>query len=109
MAQEYTDGDYRVIEHDSGVVERVLIAPVAPPQGVMEVSAAQALTALDEAGYLVGLLAWVDTLPAVRKLQFERIQGFRRDSAFLNEGAAALGLTEEQVDALFAAASVVEI
>lgn len=108
--RDYIENGYRVIEHDDGTVERILDAPVSVPVfAVEEVPVAHALTVIDQAGRLDELLAWVETLPTIKKIQFQRIQTFRSDSPLLLEGAAALSLSQEEVVQLFAAAKAVEI
>lgn len=110
MAQDYTDGDYRVIEHDSGAVERVLIVPEAPRViAAPSVTAAQAITAIANAGLLGALLAWVETLTPLERMQFERVQTFDLTSPLLNAGVAALGITEQEKLALFEQARQVVI
>lgn len=107
---EYVDGDYRVVVHESGAVERILMGPSAPVDLVPpEVTAAQAITAIANAGRLGDLMAWVETLPPLERVQFERVQTFSLNSPLLNAGAAALGITEEEKAALFEAARHVVI
>lgn len=102
--------EYRVVEHPSGAVERILVGPpadAAPP--IPSVTAAQAITAIAAAGYLDDLLAWVSTLSPLERIQFERVQTFDLSSPLLNAGVAALGITEEEKLALFEQARQVVI
>lgn len=102
--------EYRVVEHPSGAVERVLIGPQAPDVlAAPSVTAAQAITAIANAGRLNALLAWVETLTPLERMQFERVQTFDLSSPLLNAGVAALGISEEEKLALFEQARQVVI
>lgn len=50
--REYIDGDFRVIEHDSGAVERLLVTTAPAPLGPQSVTRFQARAALHHAGLL---------------------------------------------------------
>lgn len=92
--------------------ELVAPPPDAPPPAPFvpeEVSPYQARVALLQAG----LLSQVDTIVNASgndalKIAWEYANAFYRHSAFISSLAPALGLTEEQVDQLFIAASQVE-
>lgn len=104
------DYEYRVVEHPSGAIERVLIGPSADVEHpAPSVTAAQAITAIAAAGLLDELLAWVETLTPLERIQFERVQTFDLTSPLLNAGVAALGISEAEKLALFEAARQVVI
>lgn len=93
----------------------VFSAPPAPPPPApavpQSVTPVQAFTALDQAGKLVPLLAYLDapdTPPLVRAVALGATE-WRRDSLMLMTVAIVLGLTPEQVDALFVTASGVSL
>ena len=84
-----------------------------PPAQVVPttVTAVQAFTALDQAGHLAKLLAYLDapdTPPLVRAVVMGAIE-WQRDSLLLMAVAIVLGLTPEQVDDLFSAAALIEV
>lgn len=110
MASEHIDGMYRVVTHENGVVERLLITePVVEPDPPLSLSSARALIALEQAGLLDDLEAWIATQPRTTQIAFERAQEFRSDSPLLVAGATALGLTEGQLRALFVSGKAVVI
>jgi len=83
------------------VVEAV---PVVVPEEVD--SLAFELT-LHNLGLHAAVLAYVETLPPVEQIYWRRLPTMRRDSALIEAGRVALGLTSAQVDALFVAAGQV--
>jgi len=83
------------------VVEAV---PVVVPEEVD--SLAFELT-LHNLGLHAAVLAYVETLPPVEQIYWRRRPTMRRDSALIEAGRVALGLTSAQVDALFVAAGQV--
>ena len=89
--------------------------PVAPPVPVPEsVTRAQGKAALITAGLWQGVLAFVAAIPdpterALAEVALHDTQQWRRDSPFFNTAATALGLTGDQLDALFLAASKIEL
>lgn len=93
----------------------VFSAPPAPPPPApavpQSVTPAQAFTALDQAGKLGPLLAYIDapdTPPLVRAVALGATE-WRRDSLMLMTVAIVLGLTPAQVDDLFIAAALIEV
>lgn len=93
-------------EFAAGEWRQTWVVTPAPVQGVPEEvdSLAFELT-LHNLGIHAAVLAYVDTLPAVEQIYWHRRPTMRRDSAMIEAGRIALGLTTEQVDALFVAAS----
>lgn len=90
-------------------LERARLARV--PQMV---SRAQVKVALIQAGLWAQVLAFVAAIPdpverAVAEVTLHDMQEWRRDSAFLAQAGAALGLTAEQLDDLFVAAAQVTL
>ena len=107
---------------DIGWVMRdgTLVPPVhepsqpAPPVVPQSVSRAQGKAALIQAGYWQGVMAFVaaiedETQRALAEVALNDTQEWRRDSPFLNAAAAALGLSTEQLDALFVAAREIQL
>lgn len=85
-------------------------APVAPAS----VTNAQGSAALIVAGLWTPVLQYVESIadPAQRALAevaLHKTTEWRRDSPFLNSAASALGMTAEQLDALFIAASEIAL
>lgn len=63
---------------------------------------------LIQAGMIDAVLAYVATQSAVVQAHWRRQTNWRRDSQLIESARVALGLTVEQVDALFAAAASVQ-
>ena len=88
---------------------------VALPAEVPEsVTRAQGKAALITAGLWPGVLAFVAAIPdpterALAEVALHDTQQWHRSSPFFNAAADALGLTGEQLDALFLAASKIEL
>lgn len=72
------------------------------------VSRFQAQAALYQAGLLEQAEAAVLAAGPLAKLAWDNAQEFRRTSPTINGLAAALGLSSEQIDALFIAAAQIE-
>jgi hypothetical protein len=79
--------------------------PYVPPPAMPVVSRLQAMVALQNAGLLQQVQNWITTQDATTQLIWQSATEFSRDSALLGKAAAALNLTEQQVDQLFAAAA----
>ena len=82
--------------------------PVAPENPVpQEVDALQGLKAIDAAGLSTAYEAWAGDpgRKFIEKAFINRAQTWRRDDPVLSAGAAALGLTGEQLDQLFVLAA----
>ena len=78
------------------------------------VTRAQGKAALITAGLWPGVLAFVAAIPdpierALAEVALNDTQQWHRSSPFFNAAADALGLTGEQLDALFLAASKIEL
>lgn len=89
----------------------VFVAPppvVVPPPGVPEkIEALQGLKAIDAAGLSSAYESWT-TAPArsfIQRAFIAKAQTWRRDDPILTEAAAALGLSDADVDALFVIAA----
>lgn len=72
-----------------------------------EVTRFQALAALQNAGLLDTVTNYINqpTTPVMDKLAFDNAQSFRRDSPTLKSISTALGMTDQQLDDLFALAA----
>lgn len=88
---------------------------VLPAPGVPQsVARAQGKAALIGAGLWAGVLAFVaaiedDTERALAEVALHDTQTWQRNSPFLNGAKDGLGLTDEQLDALFVAAAGIEL
>lgn len=103
--EEYEPGKWR----QTWVQEEIPEPPV--PQVV---SRAQGKTVLISQGLWAGVQAWIaaiedDTQRALAEVAVNDTQEWRRDSPTMIAAASALGITEEQMDELFIAASQVEL
>lgn len=86
-------------------------APPPAPAVPQSVTPVQAFSALDQAGLLGTLMAYIDaptTPPLVRATALGATE-WRRDSLLLMSVAIVLGLTGNQVDDLFKAAAAVQL
>ena len=86
--------------------------PPAPPYVPQHVTRAQGKAALITAGLWDDVLAYVDaitdpTQQALARVALDDTTEWRRDSPFLATAAAALGLTDQQLDDLFVAAAAI--
>lgn len=77
------------------------------PSVPQSVSSMQAKVALSRAGLLSAVQSWVSSQNAEAQLIWGSATTFSRDSAILNGAAAALGLTQAQVDQLFITAAAI--
>ena len=85
-----------------------IVRPVTPENPVpQEVDALQGLKAIDAAGLSAAYEAWANDPKRkfLEKAFINREQVWRRDDPLLAAGAAALGLTGEQLDQLFVLAA----
>ena len=78
------------------------------------VTRAQGKAALIQAGYWQGVLAFVasiedETQRALAEVALHDTLEWQRSSPFLNAAAAGMGITAEQLDALFAAAGEIQL
>lgn len=103
-----------IIEYGEGItaaertaVEQFAAAYVDGPEVPAEVPALSGLLALSEAGFSAAFEAWA-TDPARtfdERAFINRSQSWRRDNAVLSSAAAALGISDVQLDQLFILAS----
>lgn len=70
-----------------------------------EVSSLAFELTLESLGLRNAVLDYIASLPAVEQIYWQRRQTMRRDSQMIESGRVALGLTHEQVDALFSEAA----
>lgn len=71
------------------------------------VTSRQMFHALDQAGLLDDIEAFVATQPRPVQIDWNKSREFQRDNVLLNAMAPLLGLTQEDLDALFIAADAV--
>lgn len=86
-------------------------APPPAPAAPQSVTPVQAFTALDQAGHLAPLMAYLDapdTPPLVRAVVMGATE-WRRDSLLLMSVAIVLGLTASDVDDLFDMAARIDV
>ncbi|QZP07777.1 hypothetical protein [Caenibius sp. WL] len=82
-------------------VEEVVEIPDPAPVVPEVVSRRQALLALEGAGQLDAVEALVAQLPRSAQIEWANATEFRRDHYLIAQIGTALGLTEQQIDALF--------
>lgn len=85
-----------------------------PASARQSITRAQGKAALIQAGLWSGVEAFVDAIPdeterALASVALHDTLTWERSSPFLAAAAQALGLTDEQLDALFAVAASVEL
>lgn len=97
-APEYVGGQWR---------QTWVVTPAPAPGVPEEVDALAFELTLHNLGLHASVMAYVDTLPAIEQIYWRRRTTMRRDSAFIEAGRVALGLTPAQVDDLFGAAGAV--
>lgn len=75
------------------------------------VSAAQAFTALDNAGYLDDIEKMMQdpTTPKKTRIAWDKVQEFRRNSPILLHVATEFGISDVELDTLFTAAQNIEL
>lgn len=103
-----SSGDYETVQiGGAAVVQLMRPAPAEPIVPV--VTRRQALRALFEAGLLASVEAAINALsePArtAARIDWDNATEFRRDFPLLAQLAAAIGLSDAQVDALFVIAA----
>jgi hypothetical protein len=104
------DGGFAVV--DPPVPEEPPVPEPDPPGPPTVVTRAQGKAALIQAGLWDDVLAYVDaiedtTQQALARVALDDTTEWRRDSPFLATAAAALGLTDQQLDDLFVAAAAI--
>lgn len=102
---EITDG-WKWFDSDSEAYSFFGITPESQPWGVTPL---QAKIALHNAGLLSTIETYMATADVLTKLAWETASEFRRDSNILKSTATLLGITDAQIDALFAAAKLIEV
>ncbi len=85
-------------EAGGGVIEPYVPPPAPVPQSMSPLQARRALRA---AGLKAAVDAYVATLPEEEQEAWEYATEVRRDNEVIAAGAAALGLSAEQVDDIF--------
>ena len=108
-----------VLKEAHEVFEGVPLARIVPPEPQPEpvpqtISPAQGKAALINAGMWEPVLEYVAAIAdakerALAEVALHATQEWRRSSPFLNAAALALGITAEQLDALFTAGAAVEL
>ncbi len=104
------DGGFAVV--DQPAPEEPPAPEPDPPGPPTVVTRAQGKAALIQAGLWDDVLAYVDaitdpTQQALARVALDDTTEWRRDSPFLATAAAALGLTDQQLDDLFVAAAAI--
>jgi hypothetical protein len=87
-------------------IQAYLVAHPAPVPQI--IGAMNAKVALSRAGLLAAVQTWINGQSAERQLIWNTATDFRRDSPLIAAGAAALGLTSDQLDALFITAATIQ-
>lgn len=103
--------DYTVVHIGSATITQ-LDRPAPPAAAVAIVTRRQALRVLHDAGLLDDIDAAIDALPeparTAARIDWEAATEFRRDFPLVLQLGASLGLTDAQLDDLFAAAAAIE-
>lgn len=102
MWAKWTGSEWEMVE--------ATLPPVTPPTQVASVSRFQALAALMHAGLLADVTTWAND-PAtdpLHKLAFDTATEFSISSPTMTAGAAALGWSGAQLQALFDAAAQIQ-
>lgn len=99
----------RIVPDENG---RPTLADPPPPGPPQVVTRAQGKAALIGAGLWSQVLAYVDSIAdptqkALAEVALNDTTEWRRESPFLNAAAAALGLTDQQLDDLFVTAAAI--
>ena len=95
-----------------GPVAEYVAPPPAPPVVPQQVTRAQGKVVLIQMGLWEQVVAFVEAIAdpvqkAIAEVAVYETLHWQRDSAFLNQAATALGITQQQMDQLFIAASQV--
>lgn len=98
-----TDYKVRDVRGDPAFAEYQNILAMARPYGIC--TPRQARLALAQAGLLTAVEAWIETAPDTVRIEWEYANEIRRDWPPIADAAQALGLTEAQLDGLFALAA----
>ena len=98
-----TDYLCRDVRGDHLYPEYQEILATARPHGIC--TPRQARLALAQADLLTAVEAWMETAPASVRIEWEYANEIRRDWPPIADAATALGLTEAQLDDLFALAA----
>ena len=101
-----------ISQRDLTPEEIVALPPPSPPQVPQQVTRAQGKVMLIQMGLWPQVVAFVDAIQdpmqkAIAEVAVYETLHWQRNSAFLNQAATALGITQEQMDALFRQASEV--
>lgn len=97
-----TDYLCRDVRGDPAYPEYQEILATARPYGIC--TPRQARLALAQANLLTAVEAWIETAPESVRIEWEYANEIRRDWPPIADAATALGLTEAQLDELFALA-----
>lgn len=105
-------GAPELVEMTPAEIEAHLNPPPGPEPVPEQVTRAQGKAALIQAGLWDDVLSYVDaiedpTQQALARVALDDTTEWRRDSPFLATAAAALGLTDKQLDDLFVAAAAI--
>ena len=97
---------------DFGPVADYVPPPPAPPQVPQQVTRAQGKVVLIQMGLWPQVVAFVEAIEdpmqkAIAQVAVYETLHWQRNSPFLNQAASALGISQEQMDDLFIAASQV--
>jgi hypothetical protein len=102
------DGHYQNLLKQWIAADNAPAAYVQPPAPAPQaVSRMQAMVALSRAGLLTPVQNWVASQDAETQLVWNNAPEFSRGSALLASAATSLGLSADQVDALFTTAAAI--
>lgn len=96
----------------NGVVTKVYVLEDAPPEPLPNLQPYQFFAMLELSGFKSALDAFVDGLPSpqnvIARAKLDRTLVFRRDNDLVLAAQQTLGLTDQQLDALWLQASAIE-
>ena len=104
-------GSAVLAEDGASVLVPAVDLPPAPPVVPAEVTMRQARLALHAAGLLASVEAAIDALPdpprSAARIEWDHSQTVQRNRGIVQQLGTALGMTSEQLDALFIAAAAI--
>jgi hypothetical protein len=109
FAKWLDSAEYAAVAADAAALDDIILSWAELAKRIFfdgnVISPRQARLALLQAGLLDAVEAYISTQPRAVQLEWEYANEIRRDHALLTDAAAALGLSEAQLDELFIAAA----
>lgn len=107
---KFQNGEISGVTIVNGAIVKIPDAPSSDPRALIEVTAFQAHAAIARSGLYdaVESIMQSEATPLETKLAWNKAQSFKRLSPTVLAMSAALGLTDKQIDDLFALAATIE-